>query len=61
MNMKNSYAEIDIGEEFERLWEAAQRGPNASALPGQGVKRLLTMPLALRPLCAEEFRGWLLP
>lgn len=61
MNMQNSYLEIDIGEEFERLWLATQSGPNASALSAQGGQRLRMMPLAPRPLHAEEFRGWLLP
>ena len=59
--MQKNYVEIDIGEEFERLWESTQTGPDASALSSCVLKCSLGLPLAPRLLRAEDFRAWLLP
>lgn len=61
MKMDTAYTEIDISEEFERLWDTALLGPDAAALPSEALRYHLGAPLAPRPLHAEAFRAWLLP
>ena len=61
MKMDTAYTEIDISEEFERLWDTALLGPDAAAQPSEALRYHLGVPLAPRPLHAEAFRAWLLP
>ena len=60
MNKRNGEHEIDIGEEFDRLWESATGGPNAAATASQERPPFVGAPLAPRVLKLEDFRGWFL-